>query len=275
MTETVDHATLALFDYGALDTETREFVAERTTALRTRLQRAAEDIVNIGTDLLAVKERLPYGQFLDWLDAEFDMSERSAYNLMSVADKFATAASLERVAPTALYLLAASSTPAEARAEALELAEAGEKITRQIARAIVDEHRPEEEKITRQIVYTSVDEHRPEQPNGIDRTHDLPEYTEDEVTEVLPKQMLTVLFAGRDDQTATEPPDEEMPEPLPYAEAKAVVKRIEQAIAALTAIDPGAVSTIAQPALLARVNAAGRPLVAWTQAVVRGLGRAS
>jgi predicted transcriptional regulator len=45
--------------------------------------------------------------------------------------------------PSALYLLAAPSTPDEAVAEALERAESGEQITHAEAKSIVAAHRPE------------------------------------------------------------------------------------------------------------------------------------
>jgi hypothetical protein len=50
------------------------------------------------------------------------------------------------IAPSALYLLAAPSTPEAARLEALERAEAGEAITHSAARNIVAEHKAAEEK---------------------------------------------------------------------------------------------------------------------------------
>lgn len=75
----------ALFDYAALDTETRDFVQESAQSIRTQLKRTVEGVIVIGQNLIAVKDRLPHGMFLPWLRAEFDLSERTAQNFMHAA----------------------------------------------------------------------------------------------------------------------------------------------------------------------------------------------
>ncbi|HEY7155624.1 MAG TPA: DUF3102 domain-containing protein [Gemmataceae bacterium] len=102
--------------------------------------RPVEDIIEVGNDLLAVKETLPHGQFLPWLKAEFGWSERSVQNFMSVAEQFKSAKIADLpIQPIAAYLLAAPSVPDEAREKAVEKAEAGEEITFATAREIVAE----------------------------------------------------------------------------------------------------------------------------------------
>lgn len=46
---------LALFDYDALDTETRIVVQQRTTEIKALMKRAASDIIEIGQKLIEVK----------------------------------------------------------------------------------------------------------------------------------------------------------------------------------------------------------------------------
>jgi hypothetical protein len=76
-----------------------------------------------------------------WLRAEFGWSERTARNLMAVAEQFGeTAKNADLpIQPSAAYLLAAPSVPDEARQVAVEKAEAGEEITVATAREIVAE----------------------------------------------------------------------------------------------------------------------------------------
>lgn len=132
------------FQYDGLDVETREFVYAHTVRIRGLMQRSAEDIVAIGISLQEVKECLPHGQFGAWLEAEFAMSDRMARHFMLVAERFKTENFSDlSIAPSALYLLAAPSTPDEAIDEALERAEQGEVITHSTAQEIVDEHKPE------------------------------------------------------------------------------------------------------------------------------------
>jgi chromosome segregation ATPase len=68
--------------------------------------------------------------FVAWLKAEFNLSEGTAYNMMQAAenlgDRFVT---ITNIGPSALYALAAPSTPEEVRQEIESRAAAGEKIT--------------------------------------------------------------------------------------------------------------------------------------------------
>ena len=105
-------------------------IAAVTERIKLRLKRTVEDIIEIGRELTAVKTELPHGQFLPWIAAEFEMSERTAYNFMDVSSKFgdklATVANLQ---PKILYALSAPSTPDSVIDKAIEKAESGEKVT--------------------------------------------------------------------------------------------------------------------------------------------------
>lgn len=105
------------------------------------MRRTAQDIIEIGRRLIEVKARLGHGQFGAWLATEFEWSQDTATRFMNVAARFSNIPQIAEFAPSALYLLAAPSTPDEVREEALERAEAGERITYSTARALVDEHK--------------------------------------------------------------------------------------------------------------------------------------
>jgi hypothetical protein len=128
------------FNYDQLETKLADNVRNAADRIRERIKKTVEDIIEVGNDLLAVKEALPHGQFLPWLKAEFGWSERSAQNFMGVAEKFKSAKIADLpTQPSAAYLLAAPSLPDEAREKAVEKAEAGEEITFAAAREIVAE----------------------------------------------------------------------------------------------------------------------------------------
>lgn len=131
---------LTIFDYANLDPETRIVVQQKTGEIRGLMRRAAQDIVDIGLRLIEVKGRLPHGQFGPWLRAEFEWDERQGRRFVAVAQRFGKSDNLSAIAPSALYLLAAPSTPEEARNEALELARNGETITHARAKEIVVTH---------------------------------------------------------------------------------------------------------------------------------------
>lgn len=136
---------LMLFDYQQLDTETRVVVQQRTTEIKALMKRTAQDIIEIGEKLIEVKARLPHGAFGGWLESEFEWTSETARRFMNVADKFKNNKLLNLdVAPSALYLLAAPSTPDDARAEAISRAEAGERITHSTAKALVNGYKQPE-----------------------------------------------------------------------------------------------------------------------------------
>ena len=128
------------FNYDLLEPQVAEQARTSAERIRAKVKKTVEDIIDVGNDLLAVKEALPHGQFLPWLRAEFGWSERTAYNFISVAERFKVAnfASLP-IQPSAAYLLAAPTVPDEARQVAVEKAEAGQEITFATAKEIVAE----------------------------------------------------------------------------------------------------------------------------------------
>lgn len=127
----------AVFDYSELDSEIRELVQQRADEIRSRLKLTAQEVVEIGERLIEVKSKVGHGKFGKWLLAEFDWTDRTARQFMAVAERFKSENFSDlKIAPSALYLLAAPSTPESARAEVLALAEAGATITYSLARDI-------------------------------------------------------------------------------------------------------------------------------------------
>jgi hypothetical protein len=79
---------------------------------------------------LEVKERLEHGEFQEWVEGNFSWAMRSATRMMEVAENFKSVnlSDLD-FAPSALYALAAPSTPESAREEAIQKAESGGTVT--------------------------------------------------------------------------------------------------------------------------------------------------
>jgi len=119
------------FDYENLEVEKRIVVQQRTGEIKERLKRSAQDIWEIGQKLADVRSRLKHGQFEAWLKAEFNWSRRTAYNFISVYETFDQCANLAQldIATSALYLLAAPSTPETIKEEYIQRAQKGETIT--------------------------------------------------------------------------------------------------------------------------------------------------
>jgi hypothetical protein len=129
------------FDYTALDPEVRMLAQRNAGEIKVKMGRAFQDIIDMGDMLLETKRALPHGQFGGWLEAEFDMSESAALKMMQVAAAFKSVIVTDLpIGATALYLLAAPSTPVSAREEALARAAAGQRITTGTAQAIAQRH---------------------------------------------------------------------------------------------------------------------------------------
>ncbi len=126
------------FDYTALDISTSQFVQQQTGEIRGLMKRTVESIFEIGQRLIVVKERLGHGRFGSWLETEFEWSQDTASNFINVAKKFGNLPNFSEfdMAASALYMLAAPSTPDAARDEALARAASGESITYKAAKNI-------------------------------------------------------------------------------------------------------------------------------------------
>jgi hypothetical protein len=123
-----------------LEAKVAETVRTSADRIRERVKKTVEYIMEVGDELLAVKEALEHGQFGPWLKAKFRWSERTAQSFMSVAERFKSAKIADLpIQASAAYFLAAPSVPDEARQVAVEKAEAGQEITVATAREIVAE----------------------------------------------------------------------------------------------------------------------------------------
>jgi hypothetical protein len=107
------------YDYDQVDEEHRQQVIEAAVHIQADAERAQNSIIAIGQRLIEVKEILPHGQFADWISTKFSLSDRMAQNMMNVAREYGDPEKRNTVSlfsDSALYLLAAPSTPLEARA---------------------------------------------------------------------------------------------------------------------------------------------------------------
>ncbi|MDF5729593.1 MAG: DUF3102 domain-containing protein [Rhizonema sp. PD38] len=130
------------FEYGILEAQTRKVVQQRTNEIKTLMRRNSQDIVDIGQKLIEVKQHLGHGNFRNWLEFEFNWSISAATKFMQVAEQFKCVNfSHLNITASTLYLIAAPSTPKEARIEVLERASNGENISYTKAKVIVSQHK--------------------------------------------------------------------------------------------------------------------------------------
>ncbi len=150
------------FDYTILEPETYQVVKVQTGEIRALMRLSFESIIQIGQKLKLVKQHLGHGYFRTWLESEFDWSIWTATKFMQVAERFdETSFSGLDIAPSALYELAAPSTPEAARDEALARAASGESISYTTAKALKQKYIPQATKTKAEAVAELVPESKP------------------------------------------------------------------------------------------------------------------
>lgn len=135
------------FDYSQVDEAYRDEVQAAAQSIHELERGVMGGLIEIGKRLIEVKGMLPHGQFADWCAAEFDLDPRAAQRYMNVAREYGDAQKRHIVSlfsPTVAYMLAAPSTPAEAREEVEQAALNGQKVTVGFAKEAVRKARPEQ-----------------------------------------------------------------------------------------------------------------------------------
>ena len=133
------------YDYSLIPETQREAVQDAAVDIVRHGKRAQESLILIGERLIEIKAVLEHGQFGEWCETEFSFSQRTAQNMMNVAQTFGGQKrnSVSLLGDATLYLLSAPSTPVDAREEVIELAQAtGIRPTKAKVKEIIDSHKP-------------------------------------------------------------------------------------------------------------------------------------
>jgi Protein of unknown function (DUF3102) len=114
-------------------------LAKHAAAIRRLGKRVVADVIEIGRLLAECKRICGHGNWLPWLDREFGWTDDTALNFMRVYELSKSRNFRDLSLPlSGLYLLAAPSTPQEARDEIIERAQAGETIPVAEAKHIIE-----------------------------------------------------------------------------------------------------------------------------------------
>ena len=163
-------APVLVWDYSTIENDApAEIIQAAASQIKTVFRRTLENIIEIGKLLHVVREHLPHGSWRSWLEVEIGMSTSSAANYLNAyghADEFRA---VENWSAGAAFLLVGSNVPENAIESANQLAESGQKVTKDAAQAIIDDERDPAE--------TDTPEHQPigEVDHDVDRTRQAPE----------------------------------------------------------------------------------------------------
>src|SRR5262249_17067064 len=120
-------------------------LAEHAAEIRRLGKQTVENVVEMGRRLTEAKEIAGHGNWLPWLDREFGWKEQTARNFMQAYElslKSPNFGDLE-VPVSALYMLAAPSTPQDVRDEVLARAQAVEPVTVSDVKTAIANRKPE------------------------------------------------------------------------------------------------------------------------------------
>ena len=119
------------FNYDELSQQDSEIIQQKTRTIKNLARITAESIIQIGKNLIDVKQALPRGKFYAWAESEFPWSVKMVNRFMRVYDKFndMSTEELELLPVTVLYELAPKSVSNEAIRETIDVAKSGETIT--------------------------------------------------------------------------------------------------------------------------------------------------
>jgi hypothetical protein len=125
-------------------------LAEHANAIRALGRRVTADVIEIGSRLAACRRILKEeGAWRTWLESELRLSPQTAGRFIQIHELSREHSNLEHLdlPVSALYLLAAPSTPETARTEVVKRAEAGEKISFADVRDTIEDARVTEEAV--------------------------------------------------------------------------------------------------------------------------------
>ncbi|MDJ0728410.1 MAG: DUF3102 domain-containing protein [Crocosphaera sp.] len=126
------------FDDSQITPDDQIIIQQRTYEIKNLIRRTASNLIDIGQKLHEVKKLLGHGHFGHWLKTEFNWSVATATKMMQASQRFKNVNFTNlNFSASAIYLLAAPSTPTAARQEAITKAQQGQAITYTLAKQIV------------------------------------------------------------------------------------------------------------------------------------------
>ena len=100
--------------YGAIPPSLVPNLQAQAKLIKDMIAKTTADLIEVGRNLIAVKQQLDHGQFMDWVEIEVGIVKRTAQSYMAIARLAdAKGATVALLPPTTAHRLAAISAPVE------------------------------------------------------------------------------------------------------------------------------------------------------------------
>ena len=115
------------FDYNTVPASIRSDLQAQAKLIKDMIAKTTAGLIEVGRNLIAVKQQLDHGQFMDWVEIEVGIVKRTAQSYMAIARLAdAKGATVALLPPTTAHRLAAISAPVEVVDHVLDRAVNGE-----------------------------------------------------------------------------------------------------------------------------------------------------
>jgi hypothetical protein len=158
--------TVDCFDYGEVTQELATRLRAQAERIRGRIRKSTAEIIDIGRDLLAVKDELEHGAFICWVETEVGINRRTAQAYISAAKLYEKSATVALFPPATVYRLAAKSAPAEVVETVIAKADAGEIVPDVVVQGMLSEAQARHRREVRQKRKASASRRRREQQSN-------------------------------------------------------------------------------------------------------------
>lgn len=125
------------FDYSGITPASSDRIQAGLERIRELYQQSVYTALETGRQLLKIKAELVDDRaYRRWIDSELRWGKSTAYQFENVAKKFGNVQNLDKFDVSALYVLAAPSTPDAIREQAIALAESGQRVSHNRAKLL-------------------------------------------------------------------------------------------------------------------------------------------
>jgi DUF3102 family protein len=150
------------FDYNCLAPADAASLRQHANKLRGLIAKSTADMIEVGRDLLVIKDRLEHGQFTGWVQHEIGIGNRTAQTYMQMA-RLAEGKNetISLLPPSTVRMLAAKSTSPEIIEQVMSRADSGDIVPESAVKEMISDDREVKRNAKREAERATLNARRP------------------------------------------------------------------------------------------------------------------